>query len=162
MRFHSIRNCARRWVWLDSRMRVFVENEAGSVIKHLHDEKSLKLQGTMQVSRPYPFPYGFVLDTTAEDGDNVDCFILTETYLQTGQVVECEPLALMEQIEDGQADHKVLAMLSQDEKALKLIPTAKLTEFVTHVFEHIPGKVISVGEFKDKDAALKYLNDCKG
>ncbi len=142
-------------------MKVFIENEAGSNIKHLHDEKSLKLQGTTRVSRPYPFPYGFVLNTTAEDGDNVDCFILTETYLQTGQIVECEPLALMEQIEDGQADHKVLAVLSQDEKPLQHVPAARLTEFVTHVFEHIPGKVISVGEFKDKDAALKYLADCK-
>lgn len=142
-------------------MKVFVENEAGSTVKHLHDEKSLQLRGTTRVSRPYPFPYGFVLDTTAEDGDNVDCFILTETHLQTGQIVECEPLALMEQIEDGQADHKVLAVLSEDERPSTRLPAAELTEFVTHVFEHIPGKVITVGEFKGKEAALKYLHDCQ-
>lgn len=142
-------------------MKVFVENESGSNVKHLHDEKSLKLLGTTRVSRPYPFPYGFVLETTAEDGDNVDCFILTETALHTGQIVECEPLALMEQIEDGQADHKVLAVLREDERAIECIPVAELTEFVTHVFEHIPGKVITVGEFKDKESALRYLRDCQ-
>ena len=142
-------------------MKVFVENETGSSVKHLHDEKSLKLQGTTHVSRPYPFPYGFVLNTTAEDGDNVDCFILTETALRTGQVVVCEPLALMEQMEDGQADHKVLAVLRDDEHPIERIPIAELTEFVTHVFEHIPGKVIAVGEFKDQNAALRYLSDCQ-
>lgn len=142
-------------------MKVFVENEAGSTVKHLHDEKSLKLLGTARVSRPYPFPYGFVLETTAEDGDNVDCFILTETHLQRGQIVECDPLSLMEQIEDGQADHKVLAVLRDDVRLIKRIPVAELREFVTHVFEHIPGKVITVGEFKDKDAALRYLRDCQ-
>jgi inorganic pyrophosphatase len=142
-------------------MKVFVENEAGSNIKHLHDEKSLKLQGTTRVSRPYPFPYGFVLNTTAEDGDNVDCFILTETPLRTGEIVECEPLALMEQIEDGQVDHKILATLQHDERPLQRIPAKELAEFVTHVFEHIPGKTITVGEFKEKDAAVRYLRDCQ-
>ncbi|HKD82382.1 MAG TPA: inorganic diphosphatase [Candidatus Angelobacter sp.] len=142
-------------------MKVFVENEAGSNVKHLHDEKSLQVQGTMHVYRPYPFPYGFVLDTTAEDGDNADCFILTNTPLRTGEIVECEPVALMEQIEDGQADHKVLAFLRGDERPVERIPVAELTEFVTHVFEHIPGKSIAVGEFKDKDAALSYLHDCQ-
>ena len=101
------------------------------------------------------------MNTTAEDGDNVDCFILTEIALHTGQIVECEPLALMEQIEDGQADHKVLAALRDDERAIERIPVAELAEFVTHVFEHIPGKSIAVGEFKDKDAALSYLHDCQ-
>jgi len=142
-------------------MKVFVENEAGSNVKHLHDEKSLKLSGTTRVSRPYPFPYGFVLSTTAEDGDNADCFILTETALQTGEIVECDPVALMEQIEDGQADHKVLAVLRDDARPIRRIPVSELTEFVTHVFEHIPGKMIAVGEFKDKEAALKYLCDCQ-
>src|ERR1700689_5505346 len=70
------------------RMKVFIQNEAGSFVKHSHEKKLLTLKGEARVSRAYPFPYGFILNTTAEDGDNVDCFVLTREALRTGQVVE--------------------------------------------------------------------------
>ena len=54
-------------------IKVFIQNEAGSDQKHLHDEKTLEYKHTVRVSRSYPFPYGFILDTTSEDGDNLDC-----------------------------------------------------------------------------------------
>jgi hypothetical protein len=68
-------------------LRVFLENEAGSLTKNLHDERALTHTGGMQVSRPYPFPYGFLLDTTNEDGDNLDCFVLTRADLRRGSIV---------------------------------------------------------------------------
>jgi len=59
-------------------MKVFIQNEAGSSVKRCHNEKTLEFLRTAPVSRPYPFPYGFVLHTTAPDGWNVDCLILTK------------------------------------------------------------------------------------
>jgi inorganic pyrophosphatase len=138
-------------------MKVFIQNEAGSSVKHSYDEKTLVLLGEQQVSRAYPFPYGFILNTTGEDGDNVDCFVLTQEKLRTGQVVECEPIALMEQIEDGEIDHNILATISGEE--LRLTSTLKqtLTEFVSHVFDHIPEKKIQVGEFRGAEAAVQHI-----
>jgi inorganic pyrophosphatase len=141
-------------------LKVFIENAAGSLLKHLYNEKTLQAVGVLPVSRSYPFPYGFVLNTTAEDGDNVDCFVLTAMQLHTGEIVECEPVGLMEQIEDGEIDHKVLAVF-EDENFSANTFQQELTEFALHVFEHIPGKVMRVGEFRDKEAALKYLSDCR-
>ena len=92
-------------------MRVFIENEAGSRRKNIYDERTLAHLGTVEVSAAYPFPYGFVLGTIGGDGDAVDCFVLTETPLRSGTIVECEPVGLLEQIEDGEIDHKVLAVL---------------------------------------------------
>jgi hypothetical protein len=37
----------------------------------------------------------------------------------------------------------------------------ELTEFALHVFEHVPGKKMTVGGFKGKEASLKYLEDCQ-
>ena len=74
-------------------MKVFIENEAGSFIKHIYNERTLTLKGTVGVSRAYPFPYGFVPHTSAEDGDSLDCFVLTQA-LRSGQMVECEVLGL--------------------------------------------------------------------
>jgi len=66
-------------------MRVFIENEAGSFVKHYHNEKTLEPGGESRVSRAYPFPYGFVLNTSAADGDNVDCFVLTTERCAQGR-----------------------------------------------------------------------------
>lgn len=139
-------------------MKVFIQNEAGSFVKHSHDEKTLILKGAARVSRAYPFPYGFILDTTAEDGDNVDCFVLTQEKLRTGQIVECEPIALMEQIEDGEIDHNVLAALHAEDIDLNSEIELSLIEFVSHVFDHLPGKKIQVGEFRGGDAALQHIS----
>jgi inorganic pyrophosphatase len=138
-------------------LKVFIENEAGSYVKHLHNEKTLELKGTTQVSRPYPLPYGFVLDTSAEDGDNVDCFVLTNRRLHTGDVVECEPVGLMEQIEDDEIDHKVLAVLAGEERIVDRETRQTLIGFANHVFDHVPGKKMQVGKFRDREAAIDFL-----
>lgn len=138
-------------------MKVFIQNEAGSFIKHSHDEKTLQLKSEARVSRSYPFPYGFILGTTAADGDNVDCFILTNIALKASQIVECIPIALMEQFEDGQIDHNVLAVLPDEDSALTSEVKQTLCEFVCHVFDHIPEKKIQTGEFRDGDAADRHI-----
>jgi inorganic pyrophosphatase len=138
-------------------LKVFVENQAGFYVKHLYDEKKLKLQGTLRVSRKYPFPYGFVLDTSAEDGDNVDCFVLTRQRLRSGAIVECEPVGLMEQIEDDEVDHKVFAVLPGEEWKLDVTTKRTLVEFANHVFDHVPGKTMKVGEFRDRRAAIEFV-----
>jgi inorganic pyrophosphatase len=138
-------------------MKVFIENEAGSLIKHIYNEKTLAPAGTMRVSRAYPFPYGFVLHTTSEDGDNVDCFVLTSIPLRRGETVECDPVALMEQVEDGEIDHKVLAALPGHTMELDDRVKLLLIEFATHVFEHVPGKTMEVGGFGGRAAALDYV-----
>jgi len=57
---------------LELRLRVFIQDEAGSRSKHLHNAKTLELLGTREVSCAYPYAYGFVPDTPSGDGDNRD------------------------------------------------------------------------------------------
>lgn len=139
-------------------MKAFIQNEAGSRTKNSHNEKTLGWLGASQVSRPYPFPYGFILHTTAEDGDNVDCFVLTGTRLTTGQMMECEVVGLMEQIEDGQTDHNILLVPPGENRSLDEHARQLLTEFVSHVFDHLPGKQIAAGKFLGREAALAYIS----
>ena len=138
-------------------VKVFIENPAVSIIKHLHNEKTLELTGTTTVSRAFPLPYGFVLHTTAEDGDNVDCFVLTRQLLKTGQIVECDPVAMMEQIEDGEVDHKILAVMPGEPLEVEISTREALVEFASHVFDHVPGKQMQVGAFRDRRAALEHV-----
>ncbi len=151
-------------------MKVFIENEAGSDQKNLYDEKTLEYRKTVTVSRKYPYPYGFIVDTTSGDGDNVDAFIITNQPLKSGQIVECEPIGLMEQMEKSwdeskrdaeEVDHNVLAVLSgDDQKVVSEKIKACLTDFVLHIFDHIRPNKNRVGNFLDKEEALKYIQSC--
>ncbi len=141
-------------------MKVFIENQAGSDQKNLYNEKTLEYKKTVTVSRKYPFPYGFILGTTSGDGDNLDCFIITEQKLTTGQVVECEPIGIMEQFENEKEDHNILAKLVGEKVEVNVEVQQILTEFISHVFDHKVNKIVRVGRFLGKKEAEDYLKKC--
>jgi inorganic pyrophosphatase len=139
-------------------IEVFVQNEAGSNRKNYHDEKTLEYKETKLVSRAYPYPYGFILGTNASDGCNLDVFVVTNRPLRTGEVCECEVLALMEQFEDGLDDHNVLARLPDETVDVTIKVQEVLADFVLNVFRHIDGKRILVGQFRGvKDAEAHVM-----
>jgi inorganic pyrophosphatase len=90
-------------------------------------------------------------------GCNVDCFVLTEGPLKTGQLVDCVVAGLMEQFEDGHEDHNVLAVLPGTAVDINEEIRNRLSAFVMGVFEHIPGKRIAVGRFSGPEAAESYV-----
>lgn len=142
------------------RIKVFVENEAHCNIKNLYNEKLLKYEGSEEVSRPYPFPYGFLLNTTSLDGDNLDCYILTDQFVNAREIVECEPIGLMEQIEDGKVDNNILAALSGENAEVTDSIKRTLIDFILHVFDHIENKSIQIGNFFGKKEALAHIKKC--
>ena len=95
-------------------VRVFIENEAGSDLKHHHDEQRFVVTLVERVGAPFPYPYGFVPGTLAPDGDAVDCFVITGRPLQTGDMVTAEIVGLMEQTDGGGGNHNVVAVLPGD------------------------------------------------
>ena len=118
----------------------------------------------------YPYPYGFILNTTGGDGDNLDVFVITDKKLKSGQIIECEPIGIMEQIEitvdsDGQKkeqeDHNVLAVLPGEYGVYGAEVREVLSTFVSHVFDHLPEKQVRVGRFLDKAHAIDYIEACK-
>lgn len=138
-------------------IKVFVQNEAESDLKHTYDEKSLTYLSSQRVSCPYPFPYGFILNTTSDDGDNLDCFVITSRRLTRGTVVSCQPVGVLEQIEDGLADHNVLAVLPDENLAIDADIVERLKQFIMHVFAHVPDKTIEVGRLLDERSAFEII-----
>lgn len=143
------------------RVLVFIENEAGSNIKNLHDEVSLRHTGSVQVARAYPYPYGFVLNTESDDGDGLDCYVLTGRALRRGDLIECVPIALMEQLENGEQDHNVLATLPDEPWPLDDGVRQTLAEFVSHVFDDMPERLVQAGEFRSVEAARALIDQCR-
>lgn len=141
-------------------LRVFVENEAGANIKNVHDERTLQYLRSVQVARRYPFPYGFLLDTLNDDGDNLDCYILTRRPLRRGEIIECQPIGLMEQMEAGEQDHNVLAVPSGEPLELTEEVCQELRQFVLHVFDNLEGRSVAVGRFLGVGAAWALVARC--
>jgi inorganic pyrophosphatase len=141
-------------------IKVCVQVAAGSREKHRYDEKTLEYKGTSWVSRPYPYPYGFILGTSGADGDNVDCYLITHERLQAGMMVECEPIGLLEQDEDGEIDPKVLAALPGQEVELGQALLQELRDFIYSVFAQYPDVSVRVGDILPREAARRYIQAC--
>jgi inorganic pyrophosphatase len=133
--------------------------EAGSRDKKRYDEKTLEYKGTSRISLPYPYPYGFILGTSAEDGDSVDCYLITHEEMKAGSIVECEPVGLLEQIEDGQIDHKVLAALPGETVEVGAELLAELRDFIYAVFAQFPEVSIRIGETLSREEALSHIQE---
>ncbi len=138
-------------------MKVFIENEAGTDQKNIFNEETLEYLKTVTVSRSYPYPYGFILNTKSGDGGNLDCFVLTKQMLKTGTVIDAEPIGMFEEIEDGQDDSKILAALADEVPLVDEVVIQKLTDFTAHVFDHLPNKVKKIGNFLGKDEAERLI-----
>lgn len=138
-------------------MQVFIENEAESSIKNIFNEKTLEYVTSRKVSAPYPFPYGFLPNTTSGDGDNVDCFVITDTPLESKQMVEIEVLGLLKVHEDDEVDHKVIARLKGESQAFTRAHRDKIEDFIHKVFAHIPGKKMEIGRLLDSKEAIDFI-----
>ena len=138
-------------------MKVFIENEAGSNLKNLFIEDTLEFRKTVQVSAGYPFPYGFILDTKSGDGDNLDCFILTNTPLRSREIIEVEPIGMFEEIEDGEEDPKILCVLKGESWEIDGELQQTFKDFTEKVFSHLPNKKKEIGRFLGKEEAFKLI-----
>lgn len=140
---------------------VFIENTAGACVKNIYDEKTLQFLRAVDVACPYPYPYGFVVDTVSGDGGNLDCYVITARALHPGQTVKCVVLGMMEQIEDQHEDHKVLAALEGEDASITVEIKRALTNFSQRVFGDIVGKQLTVGGFHGARSAIDLIRRCQ-
>lgn len=141
-------------------INVIIEIPKGSPNKYEIDKETglIALDRANYSSAPYPFDYGFVPQTLWDDGDALDVIVLSTFPLQTGILVRVRPVALMEMIDDGESDYKVIAVLADDKrwddvKDLADVNKHNLKEY-KHFFE-------TYKELKEKDVIVT-INDTKG
>ena len=98
-------------------INVFIEIPQGSSIKYELDKDSgaLAVDRLLYTSMAYPFNYGFIPNTHAEDGDPLDVLLITSTSLSPGTFCSARPIGMLEMEDEGGIDHKIIA-----------VPTAKI------------------------------------
>ena len=79
-------------------VHVVVEASRGMTAKCKHDPK----RGLFVLGKPlphglaYPYDWGFIPGTLADDGDPLDALVLHDAACPVGCLIECRPLAVLE------------------------------------------------------------------
>ncbi len=61
-----------------------------------------------------PCNYGFIPQTLDEDGDELDTLIITEEPIPMGVWLEAKVIGVLNFIDDGEADHKIVVVPADD------------------------------------------------
>src|SRR5437868_1702889 len=89
----------------DGVVHVVIETEKGSRNKFSYDEKLkvFRLKKVLPEGMSFPYDFGFVPSTLAEDGDPLDVLVLMDEPGRTGCLIECKILGAIcgEQTRDG-------------------------------------------------------------
>lgn len=99
-------------------INVIIEIPEGSSNKYEIDKATglISLDRANYTSSPYPFDYGFVPQTLWEDNDPLDVVVLTTFPLHPGILVEVRPVAVIEMIDDGESDYKIVGVPNADRR----------------------------------------------
>ena len=123
------------------KFNAIVEIPKGSYNKYEIDKETglIALDRANYSSAPYPFDYGFAPQTLWDDDDALDVIILTTFPLNPGILVRVRPVAVMEMIDSGESDYKIIAVPVDDKRwddiqDLKDLNKHSLKEF-QHFFE---------------------------
>lgn len=134
-------------------MKVFIEQTCEPNKKNMFDKQTGEYLKTVDFHLTYPYAYGYILNTLASDGDELDCYVITDQKFAHSTVIECEPIGMVEYFEDGQADHKIFVVPKGEEGVVTEEVKKKLLEFDARYFEGQSNKNTHVGDFLGKEAA---------
>lgn len=150
-------------------VNVFIEIPQGSSVKYELDKES----GVIMVDRFnftamfYPFNYGFIPGTSAEDGDPTDVLVISSYSVQPGTVIPSRPIGMLEMEDEAGIDTKIIAVptLKVDPFFSKInsindldnMTKEKIKHFFNHYKELEPNKWVKIKNFLDKEAAYKDI-----
>jgi len=99
-------------------MNVIIEIPKGSNNKYEIDKETglISLDRANYSSAPYPVDYGFVPQTLWDDGDALDVMVLATFPIPPGILVNVRPVAVMEMIDGGESDFKVIGVPVNDKR----------------------------------------------
>ncbi len=125
------------------KFNVVIEIPYGSQNKYEIDAETgaLFLDRVLYGAAFYPGNYGFVPSTKAEDGDALDAIVFMTNPVPPMTVVPCRAIGMMQMIDSGELDSKVLAVPVSDPrfddiKTIEDLPKHTLKD-LTDFFENM-------------------------
>ncbi|MEC4806080.1 MAG: inorganic diphosphatase [Jaaginema sp. PMC 1079.18] len=150
-------------------LNVLVEIPAGSKNKYEFDKdmNAMILDRVMFSSVQYPFDYGFVPNTLAEDGDPLDGLVMMDQPTFPGCVIAVRPLGYLEMIDGGDPDEKMLCVPAEDPryssiKSLEDIAPHRLDEIAEffRTYKNLEHKKTEIQKWQQGEAVTKLIEKC--
>ena len=151
-------------------VNAIIEIPKGSSVKYELDKKTgaIKMDRVLHTSQYYPADYGYIPRTHWHDGDPLDVLVLSNFPLLPGTIAEIIPIAVLEMIDSGEADEKIIAVYKNDPRQdeireLEDISPHTLKE-IKHFFQtykDLQNKIVEVKAYKDSTQAKKALEEGK-
>lgn len=147
---------------LPGNFKALVEIPKGSRNKYELDKGSglLRLDRVLQSAVHYPANYGFIPQTYAEDDDPLDVLVYTTEEIPPLCICNARAVGLMSMLDQGHADHKVIAVLIDDPIYSEFNEAA---DFPKHIFKmlkrffedykQLEGKEVAVADIQPAAAA---------
>lgn len=151
---------------IPNEINVIVEINKGSKNKYELDKETglIMLDRVMYTSQDYPFDYGFVPQTHWHDGDPLDVVLLTTHPLVPGLLLTARPVAVLDMIDDGESDAKILAVPVKDPRFNDIKDLSDVNphtiEEIKHFFEtykQIQKKTVTIPTIRDAKAAMEVV-----
>jgi inorganic pyrophosphatase len=150
-------------------LNVLIEITAGSKNKYEFDKdlNAFALDRVLYGSVMYPFDYGFVPNTLADDGDPLDGMVIMDQPTFPGCVIAARPIGMMEMIDGGDRDEKILCVPDKDPryagvKSLKDIAQHRLDEIAEffRTYKNLEKKSVEILGWKDVEAVMPLVEQC--
>ena len=152
-------------------MNVIIEIPKFSKNKYEIDKETgiIALDRVMHSAQDYPFDYGFVPQTLFDDGDALDVVLLTTYPLAPGILVKARPVAIMEMVDGGERDDKIIAVPVDDPRFDEVHDIGDLNKHfikeTTHFFEtykKVQNKEVEIGEWLGViEAQAAFTRSCE-
>lgn len=150
-------------------INVLIEIPAGSKNKYEFDKdlEALALDRVLYASVHYPYDYGFVPNTLADDGDPLDGMVIMDQPTFPGCIIAARPIGMLEMIDGGDRDEKILCVPDKDPrytgvKSLQDIAPHRLDEIAEffRTYKNLEQKVTEILGWKDVEHVMPLVEKC--
>ena len=150
-------------------INLLIEIPAGSRNKYSYqaDAGVMALERVLHASIRYPFDYGFVPNTKADDGSALDARVIMAEPTFAGCLIKARPIGLLDLHDRGAYDAKLLCVPEADPRqrtirSIRQIAPSQLedvSEFF-RTYKNFEGRVVTIDGWRDVDAVQPLLDAC--
>ena len=150
-------------------VNLIVEIPAGSRNKYEYFAAAgvMALDRVLHSSVRYPFDYGFIPNTLAEDGAPLDAMVIMEEPTFAGCLIKARPIGVLDMHDSGAYDGKILCVPAADPRqksisSIRQIAPNQLEDVAEffRIYKSMEGRVIDIDGWRDSDAVDELLQSC--
>jgi len=150
-------------------VNLVVEIPAGSRNKYEYCSEAgiMALDRVLHSSVRYPFDYGFVPNTLAEDGAPLDAMVIMDEPTFAGCLIKARPIGVLDMHDCGAYDGKLLCVPIANPRQSKIISIKQIApnqlEDVAEFFrtsKGLDGRTVQINGWRDHEVVEDLLKKC--